>query len=83
MATAKVKTQVTPPDNTPTEKINLFDRLSKIKYGDNFPTAKSVVQASKSTRGPTSRVNKFSGLQTIKNTLGKQNSKSDLSDLLS
>ena len=83
MATAKAKTQVTLPDNTPKDKINLIERLSKIKYGDKLPTAKSVVQASKSTRGPSSRASKLSGLQTIKNNLGKQNSKNDLSDYLS
>lgn len=55
---------------TPTEKINLAERLSDIKYGDGLPTAKSIVAATKSKRGP-SNARRLSGLQTLKNTLGK------------
>lgn len=82
MATEKSSSNVTKFEYKPTEKINLKERLDKIKYGEGLPNAKSIIASTKSSRGP-AKSGRLSGLKSIKNTLGKQDSKNDLSDLLS
>ena len=61
------------------KKINIQERLDAIQY--KFPTAKERIAATKSTRGPSSRVGKLAGLQGLQGKLGKQFSKSDYTDL--